>query len=33
MLQVPLMCTALIKRFDSLHSVCLLQVSRALRML
>ena len=25
-LQVPLMCTALVKEFDSLHSVCVLQV-------
>jgi hypothetical protein len=24
--QVPLMCTALVNTFDSLHSVCVLQV-------
>ncbi len=24
--QVPLMCTALVNKFDSLHSVCVLQV-------
>jgi hypothetical protein len=24
--QVPLMCTALVDKFDSLHSVCVLQV-------